>query len=302
MLIYTDNSLPDPWLTAQVAIENSRRLSPLVAVQPVYMHPYSVAKMVASLSYFYHRRISLNMVAGGFKNDLAALYDTTPHDRRYDRLVEYTTIIQRLLSGSTPLTFEGEFYRTSRLSLQPSLAPEHFPVITVSGSSDSGRAAAEALGALPVEYPEPREATALLERKGRGQWGIRVGIIARGQAGEAWRIAEERFPPDRRGTIAHSLAMKTSDSMWHHTLSLTGTSLEERGTYWLGPFQSYKTFCPYLVGSYEDVAAYVAPYFQAGCTTLILDVPASQEELGHITTALAQAQESIQDAAATYGA
>ena len=41
MLIYTDNGLVDPWLVAQVVVENTKRLMPLVAVQPVYMHPYS---------------------------------------------------------------------------------------------------------------------------------------------------------------------------------------------------------------------------------------------------------------------
>ncbi|HVH08852.1 MAG TPA: LLM class flavin-dependent oxidoreductase, partial [Gemmatimonadales bacterium] len=53
ILVYTDNSLLDPWLVAQVIIEATRSLSPLVAVQPVYMHPYSVAKMVSTLSCLY---------------------------------------------------------------------------------------------------------------------------------------------------------------------------------------------------------------------------------------------------------
>src|SRR6266566_3812159 len=84
MLIY--NSKLDPWLVSQIIIQNTRSLCPLVAVQPVYMHPYSVAKMLASFGYLYRRRLYLNMVAGGFKNDLIALNDTTPHDKRYQRL------------------------------------------------------------------------------------------------------------------------------------------------------------------------------------------------------------------------
>src|SRR5439155_940280 len=83
---------------------------PLVAVQPVYMHPYAVAKQITSFAYLYGRRLYLNMVAGGFKNDLDALSDTTPHDKRYARLVEYTTIISRLLTGPAPLTYEGDFH------------------------------------------------------------------------------------------------------------------------------------------------------------------------------------------------
>ena len=33
-----------------------------------------------------------------------------------------------------------------------------------------------------------------------------------------------------------------------------GADGERRSPYWLGPFHNYKTFCPYLVGSYERVA------------------------------------------------
>src|ERR1700748_3848957 len=41
MLVYTDNATVDPWLVAQTILENTFHLCPLVAVQPVYMHPYS---------------------------------------------------------------------------------------------------------------------------------------------------------------------------------------------------------------------------------------------------------------------
>src|SRR5207237_4231954 len=107
-------------------------LASLVASTPVIMHPYSVAKSASTLGYLYVRRLCLNMVAGGFKNDLIALNDSTPHDRRYDRLVEYTTIVQRLLRGES-VTFEGDFYRVSRLTLKPTLPSEPFPAITISG-------------------------------------------------------------------------------------------------------------------------------------------------------------------------
>ncbi len=109
ILVYTDNSIVDPWLVANLILQNTKTLCPLVAIQPVYMHPYSVAKMVASFGHLYKRRIFLNMVAGGFKNDFIALNDTTPHDDRYSRLVEYTTIIKLLLSTSDPVSFQGKF-------------------------------------------------------------------------------------------------------------------------------------------------------------------------------------------------
>jgi alkanesulfonate monooxygenase len=290
ILVYTDNGLLDPWLLAQVIIQGTTSLRPLVAVQPVYMHPYTVAKMVASLSLLYHRRIDLNIVAGGFKNDLLSLGDQTRHDRRYARLVEYTTVIQRLLQGGA-VSFTGEFYDVANLRLAPALEPELLPRILLSGSSPEGLAAARALGALPVRYPEPAsqsDGVALTSA-----FGIRVGIIGREEERDAWAIARERFPEDRRGQATHQLAMKVSDSAWHRQLSSIAPSLGADSTYWMVPFQNYKTFCPYLVGSYGKVGEEIGRYVAAGCRAIILDVPPSLEEMLHIRLAVEAAEKAL---------
>jgi alkanesulfonate monooxygenase len=277
ILVYTDNSILDPWLVSQLIVESTSALSPLVAVQPVYMHPYSVAKMVTTLSCLYGRRICLNMVTGGFKNDLSSLGDSLSHDRRYLRVMEYTTVILKLLSGG-PVAFHGEFYSVNGCTFKPALNPDLFPLVTISGSSSAGRAAALALGAIAVEYPDPPEKGARERRD--GPWGIRVGIIAREDEEEAWHVAYQRFPPDRAGQIAHKLAIKTSDSSWHQKLSTLEPD-SGRKTYWLVPFENYKTFCPYFVGSYEQVARELSSYIAVGCETFILDIPAESSDLVH---------------------
>jgi len=298
ILVYTDNSIVDPWLVGQIIIQNTERLSPLIAVQPVYLHPYSVAKMVSTYGYLRNRRIYLNMVAGGFANDLAAMGDRTPHDRRYDRLVEYTLIIKQLLAGVGPVSFAGDFYQTENLRLAPKLPDELFPGIFVSGSSEAGLAAARAIGAVAVQYPNPVGEYEKSPPPADLSCGIRVGIIARGDAVEAWRVAHDRFPPDRRGQLTHQLAMKVSDSVWRKQLSEMGGELGaescektagDRNPYWLVPFQNYKTNCPYLVGSYERVAHELASYITVGYRTLILDIPPDQGELAHINVVINQA-------------
>jgi alkanesulfonate monooxygenase len=283
ILVYTDNSLVDPWLLAQVIIENTQALCPLVAVQPIYMHPYSVAKMVASLAFLYARRIYLNMVAGGFKNDLASLNNATPHDQRYEQLVEYTKIIKLLLSSSALTSVEGLFYKISNLKMTPPLPPELFPGIFISGSSEAGHAAARAIGATAIMYPKPSHEYLDEERVPELDSGVRVGVIAREHASEAWHVAHERFPEDRRGRITHDLAMKTSDSLWHKQLSeMAKDPWSEHNPYWLVPFEMYKTFCPYLVGSYDQVADELARYMFIGYHTFILDVSPDQHELHHV--------------------
>ncbi len=286
ILVYTDNSLVDPWLVSQAIVQATAQLAPLVATQPVYMHPYAVAKVLASFGFMYRRRLWLNMVAGGFKNDLEALNDPTPHDRRYERLIEYTLIIRRLLESREPVSFDGEFYKIRNLRMTPPLDPGLAPGILVSGSSPAGIEAARRIGATAVKYPKPPQAYAGTAPPEGVGCGVRVGIIARASETDAWQVAQARFPADRGGQIAHQLAMKVSDSHWHEQLS---RQTQREGPYWMWPFENYKTFCPYLVGNYGQVAEQLGLYMQAGYSTFILDIPASREELDHIHVAFAQA-------------
>lgn len=283
ILVYTDNGLVDPWLVSQHILQNTDEICPLVAVQPVYMHPYAAAKMVASMAHMYGRRLYLNMLAGGFKNDLIALNDHTPHDDRYLRLTEYTQIIRQLLSTDRGVTFEGQYYSVQNLKMTPPLDPELTPGIMMSGSSPAGAEAAAAVNAIAIKYPQRVDDEQQANGHADGPSGVRVGIIARDTSEEAWQIAHERFPTDRRGQVMHRVAMNVSDSHWHKQLSdMARESASQDDPYWLGPFENYRTFCPYLVGSYERVAQELRRYIDLGHDNFILDIPASEEELMHI--------------------
>jgi alkanesulfonate monooxygenase len=294
MLIYTDNSIVDPWLVAQLVLQETRQLCPLVAVQPVYMLPYAAAKLVTSLGALHGRRIWLNMLAGGFRNDLLALGDETPHDDRYVRTVEYALLMRRLLETDQAVTVSGRFYSVRGVRLAPSLPPELQPGWLISGSSPAGRAAAVEMSAIAVEYPAP-PAAMRQTADGPTERGIRVGIIARADTEEAWNVAYKRFPDDRRGRLSHALAMKTSDSLWHRTLSrLAHDGASDGSPYWLWPFEQHRTFCPYLVGDYATVAAEVGRYLALGYRTFILDIPMSADDLDTAATVFRIAADSLE--------
>ena len=293
-LVYTDNSMVDPWLVSEIILQNTKKLCPLVAVQPVYMHPYTVAKMATTLAFLHGRRIYLNMVAGGFKNDLSALDDATPHDERYLRLVEYTTIIKRLLSSRAEISYEGKYYRIKNLKMTPPLPPGLMPGIFVSGSSDAGLAAARAMEATAIMYPRPALECEHTTLPSDIPCGIRVGIIARPDDEEAWSVARQRFPGDRRGQLTHQLTMKTSDSVWHkHLSNLADENSGNNETYWLWPFQNYKTFCPYLVGSHKRVVDEISRYVALGNRTFIVDVPLFEEDLFHTSAVFEKVSQRV---------
>lgn len=292
MLVYSDNRLTDPWITSQQILSSTIKLLPLIAVQPVYMHPYMVAKKISTLLMLYNRKIALNMIAGGFRSDLNALSDHTPHDERYERLYEYTNIIRLLLKDAQPITYEGKYYSVTNLKLVPQVEENQVPEIFVSGSSEEGRDTARKLDATAVEYPGVMEESGI-EMNEVDQpinKGIRIGIIARPSSRQAWDVARKRFPKTRAGKHLHNLAMRNSDSHWHKQLSNLDEHPSDSAIYWLGPFQNYNTFCPYLVGSFEEVAEYLQGYLRMGYNRVILDIPPDQDDINYTMEAFQRAR------------
>ena len=288
ILVYTDNSLVDPWQVSQVILCSTSSLAPLVALQPVYMHPYTAAKMVATYSYLYSRRIYLNMVAGGFVNDLVALADCTGHDERYDRIVEYASIMKLLFTQPGPLSFTGSYFTVKNLTMKPKLPLDMVPEIFVSGTSPAGVAAAQKIDATSISYPGTPSGERIIKDVPAG---IRIGILAREDSKEAWRIAYERYPVDRAGQLAHTMARRVSDSAWYEQLAELEDGPDKCDSpYWLVPFKNYKTFCPYLVGTYEEVRREISKYIREGYRTFILDVPPDREELRHTAIVFDSAQ------------
>src|SRR5262249_50840501 len=147
-----------------------------------------------------------------------------------------------LLESDSPVSFDGEFYTISNVTLTPRLDHALFPGILVSGSSEAGMAASRAMEAVAVEYPEPPAQCKNNSGENNIECGVRIGIIARNTADEAWFVAHDRFPEDRKGQLTRQLATKVSDSAWHKRLAEVGAATNgQHETYWLHPFENYQT-------------------------------------------------------------
>lgn len=284
ILVYTSNSLTDPWSLAQYIIQNTVQLKPLVAVQPFYAHPFTVAKIVATLGFLFERQVYLNMVAGDFPRDREALCDAANHDVRYARLIEYTTIIKTLLSTRKPLSFSGNFFHVELLQLFPAIPKELIPLFTISGSSQAGLQAARSVGAAPIQYPKPSFFYKdHLHRPDQGA-GMRVGIIAKDTDSAAWDVARLRFPPSIAGADARALATQASDSSWVKNMAADIT-VPDGHPYWLSPYHNYQSSCPFLVGSKLSIIKEIVSYLKIGFRLFLVESPtnkADSEMIGDI--------------------
>ena len=288
VLVYTDNQLVDPWLVAQLVIESTRTAVPAGGGSACLHAPLHRRQHGVVLRPHLRPADLLNMVAGGFRNDLLALGDQTEHAERYARVVEYALLVKRLLLGER-VSFTGRYYSVENLTLTPP-PPDLFPGIFVSGSSDSGVAAARAIGATAVKYPKPPHEEISTSGDGAGI-GMRVGIIARDDDSRAWKVARARFPEDRKGQISHALAMKVSDSQWHRQLSATRcrTTLGGESRTGSAPSRTTRPSVPTSSGATRRSRSSLRATSELGFETFILDIPPDEEELEHAAVAFEQA-------------
>jgi alkanesulfonate monooxygenase len=291
MLIYSDNRQLDPWVSADLLLRNSSKISPLVAVQPLYMHPYTLAKAVVSLSILYHRPINLNFISGGFPKDLEVFADRRTHDERYERLGEYMDIITGLLSRS-PQTFQGKYFETHEMHLSLGIPPEvAAPLFTIAGSSPKGLQIAEKTGAVAVQYLRPSAEYDDQAFSSTVRHGTRLGIVARQNTQDAWNTARGFYPDDEIGSEIREYYVAISDSVWVRELAKE-VSVPAGHPYWLGPYKNGYCACPFLVGSVEDVAEELIKYMRIGLRTFLIEAPRNEEDAYYITAAFALAKAS----------
>jgi alkanesulfonate monooxygenase len=147
LLFAGNDTLVEPWSMAQHILAHTAESSPLIAVNPIYMHPFTVAKFVSSFALLYRRKVYLNMITGTATSDLQGLGEQLSHQDRYSRLGEFIHIVRQLLASTRPVTFAGKFYTTSNLQLRPGLPPALMPEFLIAGQSDDAHRVAKQMGA-----------------------------------------------------------------------------------------------------------------------------------------------------------
>jgi alkanesulfonate monooxygenase len=283
ILLFSGNDvLVEPWSMAQQIVSQTQRSSPLVAVNPIYMHPFTVARIISSFALLYQRKVYLNMITGTATSDLRGLGDQQSHENRYSRLGEFIFLVRQLLSSARPINFKGKYYTANHLQLRPRMPAALMPEFLIAGQSDHAYRLAAEMGCLMMQMLPPN-----LE-DGISAPGLNFGIFARPERDEARRAAKLRFQDSTENRELLKLTMENTDSVWKRRLNDAGQTgdLFDNG-YWLLPFLTFQADCPYLVGSYADIGAKLRRFADRNVGTIILDVVADEQELQHVCEALA---------------
>lgn len=273
-LIFYSHQTFDPLALAIRIIERTTTLIPIIAVQPYAITPIGISKFVNTVPYIYQRKVGLNLITGVNEKELNACGESIDPRIKYQRLAEYIYAIQHLIFSGTPLTLNGGFYRYSNVRIHPLLPSEYTPKLFIAGSSEESFRIARKIGATSLIRPEPVDLFAKRYANSRlydlARVAIRVSVIARPTAGEAWNVARSRFQQTRTGEITLQLRRRVLSDNTRLMANLAHEKELHDQVYWMGAYLSGKTVDPYLVGSYEEIALYLKRYVELGVEDIFL--------------------------------
>jgi alkanesulfonate monooxygenase SsuD/methylene tetrahydromethanopterin reductase-like flavin-dependent oxidoreductase (luciferase family) len=228
----------DGLITATSLLASQSELPVYVAVYLLPLrHPMTVARQLATISELAPGRLMLGVGIGGEDRHEVELCGVDPKTRGR-RMDECLQVLRGLAEGK-PVDFDGEFFSLQDAQILPAPSP---PVPLVVG----GRSSA---------------AVSRAARLGDGWLGIWVS--SRRYADVRDQIAQEAVDAGRdAGQFEHALNVwcgfaDTRDA----ARGLVASRME---AFYQMPYEPFERYSPY--GTPHDVAEFLAPYIEAGCS------------------------------------
>lgn len=278
--------MPDPLPMLGALVRETQHVKFILAYRPGLLSPTLFAQIINTVSWMSNGRISLNLVAGTSPTEQGYYGDFLAHDERYARSNEFLDILHHLWQGDTPLTYNGEHYHLQDTQLGLGYKGGGRPEIYISGASDIAQQTALDHGDCWLRYgdtPEGMAAAAKPVLTQGGRVGTRMHVLARETRQEALAdLAAMMGTPDEEHRQRIADAVASSDSIAvKTTFDLAGTA----ETDWISPML-YSGAVAYrggpalaIVGSYQEVAAYLYEYKTAGISEFIFSGWPTQDEM-----------------------
>lgn len=283
VLLPTGRSCEDSWVVASALAPLTKQLRFLVAVRPGLQSPTLAARMTATLDRLSNGRLLINVVTGGDPVENGGDGIFLSHAERYEVTREFLDIYKRVLAGEV-VEFTGKHFRIEdgRLLFPPVQAP--YPPLYFGGSSEAANAvAAEQIdkyltwGEPPADVKAKVDTVrALAEKAGRDvSFGIRLHVIVRETAGEAWAAADRLISRLDDATIAAAQQVfERMDSVGQSRMRQLHQGrrdkLEVSPNLWAGVGLVRGGAGTALVGDPETVAERMDEYRRIGIDTFIL--------------------------------
>ncbi len=286
VLTPTGTQCEDAWLTTAALTRETERLKFLVAFRPGALSPTLAAQMAATYQRLSRGRLLLNIVTGGEPVEQRRFGDRLSHDDRYGRTDEFLTVL-RGAWGDKPFDFVGDHYDVEGATV--STPPDPLPRLYFGGSSAAaGPVAAKHVDVYLTWGEPPAQVRRKIEwvrelaaREGRRlSFGIRLHVVTRDSAKEAWAAAErllDDLDPAEIAAAQEGLARSESVGQarmrtLHEEFRAGGSAhdLEIYPNLWAGVGLVRGGAGTALVGSHAQVAERIAEYASLGIEEFVL--------------------------------
>jgi alkanesulfonate monooxygenase len=283
VLIPTGRSCEDSWVVASSLAPLTRTLRFLVAFRPGLLNPSLAARMAATFDRISNGRLLINIVTGGDPSENTGDGIFLGHDERYEITSEFLKIWKSLLAGET-VNFEGKHLRIEDGQILFPAVQQPHPPLFFGGSSDAGIEVAADLVDTYLTWGEPpaavaeklgRAAAAAARRGRRLNFGIRLHVIVRETAREAWNAADQLIRHVDDDTIARAQKrFSAMDSVGQRRMAAlhngSRDGLEISRNLWAGVGLVRGGAGTALVGDPDQVAARIQEYMALGIDHFIL--------------------------------
>jgi alkanesulfonate monooxygenase len=276
----TSSWCEDAWVMSAAVTQLTRTFRFLVAFRPGLQSPTLAAQMAATFQRVSGGRLLLNLVTGGDDVEQRRFGDHLDKTARYARAGEFMHVFRELWSGQ-PVDFAGEHIDVRGAQIVPHPV---WPEIYLGGSSDAALDVAAAHADVYLTWGEPPDAVAekleSVSERARGlgrelRFGIRLHVIARDSAAEAWATAKELLDGLDRESIerAQTIQRASQSEGQRRMVALHNgrtDALEVSPNLWAGIGLVRGGAGTALVGSHEEVADRIAEYHDLGIDEFIL--------------------------------
>ncbi|MFV3332361.1 FMNH2-dependent alkanesulfonate monooxygenase [Pseudomonas sp. NY15437] len=212
VLIPTGRSCEDSWVVASALAPLTERLRYLVAIRPGIISPTVSARMAATLDRLSGGRLLINVVTGGDPDENRGDGIHLSHAERYEVTDEFLRIWRRVLQGES-VDFAGKHLQVENAkALYPPIQKPYPPLYFGGSSAEAHDLAAEQVDVY-LTWGEPPQAVAqkiadVRERAAKQgssvKFGIRLHVIVRETAEEAWKAADKLIANISDETIANA--------------------------------------------------------------------------------------------------
>lgn len=291
-LIGTGWGRGDTFTLATALTARTRRFRPLAAIRPGYWQPGPFACAAATLDQLSEGRLLVNIVSG--KDDTRAYGDFTEESAdRYARTREFMQLV-RLLWTRDDVTYDGRFFRVEHSTCLPRPYRAGGPPLWFGGASPAAEQVAAAEADVQLLWGEPlamaaeridrlRNLSAQQERAVPLEFGLRITVVVREAADDAWAAAREKLGGwegvmgKRRET--NQTGKGSVGQARLQELQEVGEVLDR--CLWTAPAHvGTGAASTWLVGSPADIIASLEAYAALGITKFILsDTPYRDEAI-----------------------